>query len=59
MDYDRPPTPPLAPENTNLFEPDVKQLDVEEEDWNEGIDAKWKTYHNIRSYKRKVWYEEK
>jgi hypothetical protein len=32
---------------------------VGEENWNEGSDSKWRTYQNIRSYKRKVWYEEK
>jgi len=59
-DYDRPPTPPLAPENVNLLELEVnKKFDCAEEDWNEGIDAKWRTYHNIRTYKRKVWNEEK
>lgn len=43
LDHERPPTPPLASENINRFESDDK-FDCEAEDWNDGTDAKWRTY---------------
>ena len=57
IEYDRPPTPPLAAVNINL-ETD-EQINIEQENWNEGSDSKWKTYQNIRKHKKKIWAEEK
>jgi hypothetical protein len=53
MEFDRPPTPPLAA--VNIFDP--LQKDTGGENFDEGADSKWKCYQNIRRHKRKFWME--
>lgn len=57
IEYDRPPTPPLAPDNINMEIED--QINIEEENWREGSDSKWKTYQNIRKHKKAQWAKDK
>ena len=42
IEYDRPPTPPLA--SLNVFLEDAEQMNTGEENFDEGTDSKWKTY---------------
>ena len=42
IEYDRPPTPPLARANIYLESSNV--IDIEEEKWEDGIDQKWKSF---------------
>jgi hypothetical protein len=44
VEYERPPTPPLASENINRYDTMNDKMDCEAEDWNEGTDSKWRTY---------------
>ena len=53
LEFDRPPTPPLAA--VNIF--DAVQKDTGGENFDEGADSKWKCYQNIRRHKRKFWME--
>ena len=53
IEFEIPPTPPLASANINLQ--NNGQLDVGEENFAEGTDSKWKAYQNIRRHKRAYW----
>ena len=47
MEFDRPPTPPLACINVNQLE-DAEQMDTGVENFNDGTDSKWKLANSIR-----------
>lgn len=53
VDYDRPPTPPLA--RTNIYLEASNVINIEEEKWEDGIDQKWKSFQQIRREKRRFW----
>ena len=53
VEYDRPPTPPLASANINLEDETVQ--DIGDERWEEGVDQKWKSFQTIRREKRRFW----
>lgn len=55
IEYDRPPTPPLA--SMNVFLEEVELQDIGEENFDEGTDSKWKTYQNIRRHRKQFYYQ--
>jgi hypothetical protein len=57
IDFECPPTPPLAAANV-LSLIDHDQKDTGGENWDEGADSKWKCYQNIRKHKRKFFQDQ-
>lgn len=58
LDFERPPTPPLA--SSNVYAHQAKdETNIEEENWQLGTDSKWKAFQNIRMHKRKFWMQQK
>lgn len=57
IEYDRPPTPPLA--RANIFIEPSGTVDIEEEKWDDGMDEKWKSFQQIRREKRRFWAQQK
>jgi hypothetical protein len=62
--FDKPPTPPLGVKFVNTLKSSSSRthnkdgtLNIEDENWTDGTDSKWKAFQNIRRHKKKFWYE--